>query len=253
MLRALLLDIEVAFLNGDLEEEIYMECPKGIDAKADEALLLLKSMYGLVQAARQFFLKFTQILKKVGFTQSQAETCLFYKKMKLKVIVMIIHVDDCYVIGDVESIEDVVKDIEKEGLKIKVNYDTSDFLSFEIMFDKEKKKTWIGQTHLMKMMEQKFNHLAKDKQTYKTPGTPHQGIVRPIDGENKISEEDQKTYISGVGTLLQFIKYSRPDVANAVRELSKCMDGATRATFKEMCRLIKFVLDTKDLGLKIQP
>jgi hypothetical protein len=51
MLKALLLDVEVAFLNGDLDEEIYMECPKGIDGKEDEVVLLLKSMYGLVQAA----------------------------------------------------------------------------------------------------------------------------------------------------------------------------------------------------------
>ena len=173
--------------------------------------------------------------------------------MKEKVIVMIIHVDDCYVIVDIESIEHVVKEIEKEGLKIKVNYDTSDFLSCELMFDKEKKKAWIGQPHLLKKMEQNFKHLIKDKQQYKTPGTPHQGIVRPVEGESKISEEDPKMYRSGVGALLQFVKFSRPDIANAVHELSKCMDGATPAAFKEMVRLIKFVLDTKDLGLKVQP
>jgi Reverse transcriptase (RNA-dependent DNA polymerase) len=57
-LTAALLDVEVAFLNGELEEKIYMECPEGIVRHKDDVEELLKSMYGLVQAARQFFLKF---------------------------------------------------------------------------------------------------------------------------------------------------------------------------------------------------
>jgi len=54
----------------------------------------------------------------------------------------------------------------------------------------------------------------------------------------------------GVGMLLYLVKYSRPDIADAVRELTKCMDGATPAAYKEMLRLVK-VLCTKTWGLKI--
>jgi hypothetical protein len=56
-----------------------------------------------------------------------------------------------------------------------------------------------------------------------------------------------------VGTLLQFVKHSRPDIANPVRELSKCMDKATEATYKEMIRVVKFVLDTRNFGLFLRP
>jgi hypothetical protein len=56
-----------------------------------------------------------------------------------------------------------------------------------------------------------------------------------------------------VGVLLYLIKYSRPDLANVVRELSKCMDGANLAAYKEMLRVVKFVLDTKDYCLKLNP
>jgi len=63
----------------------------------------------------------------------------------------------------------------------------------------------------------------------------------------------QSEYMSGVGMLLYLVKYSRPDIANAVRELTKCMDGATPAAYKEMLRLVKFVLCTKTWGLKIMP
>ena len=53
--------------------------------------------------------------------------------------------------------------------------------------------------------------------------------------------------------LLYLVKHSRPDIANPVRELSKVLDGATEEAFKEMMCLIKYVLDTKGWGLKIEP
>jgi Reverse transcriptase (RNA-dependent DNA polymerase) len=56
-----ILDVEVAFLNGDLEETNYMQSPEEIECKDDETLLQRKSIYGLVQAARQFFIKFNQV------------------------------------------------------------------------------------------------------------------------------------------------------------------------------------------------
>jgi hypothetical protein len=49
------------------------------------------------------------------------------------------------------------------------------------------------------------------------------------------------------------IDYSRPDLTNVVRELSKCMDGANLAAYKEMLRVVNFVLDTKDYCLKLNP
>jgi hypothetical protein len=53
--------------------------------------------------------------------------------------------------------------------------------------------------------------------------------------------------------LLFLIKYSRPDLANVVQELSKCMDAASHAAYKEMLRVMKFVVDTKQYCLKMQP
>jgi len=60
-------------------------------------------------------------------------------------------------------------------------------------------------------------------------------------------------YCSAVGTLLYLLKYSRPCLANPLRELSKALDGANQTTFKELKRVIKFVLDTANYGLKIMP
>ena len=53
--------------------------------------------------------------------------------------------------------------------------------------------------------------------------------------------------------LLYLVKHSRPDIANAVRELSKVADGATEAHWKALLRVIKYVLSTENIGLKIKP
>ena len=88
---------------------------------------------------------------------------------------------------------------------------------------------------------------------YKTPGTPGFIFLKPINENVQLSSEDQTIYRSGVGTLLQFSNKTRPDIANPVRELSRGMDKATPAAMKEMYRIMKYLVQTKDYGLKIAP
>jgi hypothetical protein len=56
-----------------------------------------------------------------------------------------------------------------------------------------------------------------------------------------------------VGMLIYFVKHSRPDISNSVRELSKVADGANEAHFKAILRTIKYVMDTEHLGILLQP
>ena len=71
--------------------------------------------------------------------------------------------------------------------------------------------------------------------------------------EEKLMEEEQKIYQSGVGSLLYLLKHSRPDLSNSVRELSKVMDGANRNHMKMLKRVIKFVIDTQNRKLILKP
>jgi Reverse transcriptase (RNA-dependent DNA polymerase) len=84
-------DIETAFLYGILEEEIYMEFPEGYEqylkdvkgrlcSSSEHCVLLLRALYGLVQAARQWYKKITDIFGKLHFFPSAADPCLFVKK-----------------------------------------------------------------------------------------------------------------------------------------------------------------------------
>ena len=109
-----------------------------------------------------------------------------------------------------------------------------DCLSFEIRLNSKRTKTWIGQPHLLQNLEKKFGNDVQYRRSTKNPGTPNFEIVCPTNDDEKISPEKQKQYCSGVGMLLYLVKHSHPDIANAVRELSKVLDGANMAAYKEI-------------------
>jgi hypothetical protein len=108
------------------------------------------------------------------------------------------------------------------------------------------------QPHLINNLVKKFGNEFQDSTDYKTPGIPRFKITRPDDESDQMNVERQKRYCSGVGMLLYLTKYSRPDLCNVVRELSKCMDRATMGSYLEILRVVKFVIDTKTFGLIIR-
>ena len=254
-LKAVIIDIETAFLHGELNESIYMLAPKGTEIKSWECVHLDKALYGLVQAARQFYMKFASVLKQLGFTVSYADPCLFYRNNKYGMIIMVVHIDDCYVVGDDSAITQLNIELHQKGLKTKLSPQATDYLSCEIKFNQDQSIAWIAQPTLMGKMIKKFGPIL-DKMgnyIYKTPGTPGYSLIKPEGEIGILNQNEQTNYRSGVGTLLQFSNKTRPDITNAVRELSRGMDKATKAAEKEMYRIMKYLIQTKDYGLKLHP
>ena len=118
--------------------------------------------------------------------------------------------------------------------------------------NKEKTRGWLGQPSIIKSLEQKFGKRAMKERLSMTPGAPRFTARRLENEEDKVNAKDHETYRSGVGTLLYLTKHSRPDISNPVRELPKTMDAPAPAHLKEMYKLIRFVLSTKDYGLKFK-
>ncbi|KAL7572873.1 hypothetical protein ACA910_004527 [Epithemia clementina (nom. ined.)] len=213
---------------------------------------LLKSVYGLVQAARQWWKRCIKQLKEWGFQVSKADPCLLYRKDENGVCIVIMYVDDILVVGDKIALEDLKSSFEKV-FTVKVDSDLKDYLGCELIMDEKKQKAWMGQPSIMKSLENKFGKFALKARLGKTPGTPGYSTVRTKEKTECVPPEQQTFYRSGVGTLLYLTKHSRPDICNATRELSKAMDGAGERHMKELQKVIKFVLSTKDNGLRIEP
>ena len=69
-LQASIVDFETAFLHGNLKEKIYMNIPEGMESNKNECLLLNKTIYGLVQSAREFYRRLIEVFKSVGFIET---------------------------------------------------------------------------------------------------------------------------------------------------------------------------------------
>ena len=191
-LDSLIFDVITAFLTGDLEEEIYMECPEGMAHNPDEVLLLQKTIYGLVQASRQYNKRFTDVLvNKLGFKQCRSDQCLYFKKDDNGIAIVLTHVDDNLCVGHTAALKALTAGVVEHGLQITVEHGLGDYLSCEIRLNPERTKAWLGQPHMVKKIDKTFGEEVDSKQTYQTPGSPGLGLVKVKEEENKIEKSLQ--------------------------------------------------------------
>ena len=85
-------ECETAFLNGDLEENVYMDQPMGFSVEGKEYIVckLKKSIYSLKQASRQWYLRFNDIIVSFRFKENIVDQCIYMKVGEIKVIFLIL-------------------------------------------------------------------------------------------------------------------------------------------------------------------
>jgi hypothetical protein len=93
--------MKTTFLNGDLEEEIYMDQLDGFVSKGQEGMVckLLKSLYGLKQAPKQWHEKFDRTLTSVGFVVNEPDKCVYYRFDGSVGVILCLYVDDILIFG----------------------------------------------------------------------------------------------------------------------------------------------------------
>jgi Reverse transcriptase (RNA-dependent DNA polymerase) len=130
------LDVNNAFLHGDLNEEVYMRVPLGYDFQQENNRQVIcrlpKSLYGLKQASRNWYSKFSKALQEFGFKQSSSDYSLFTLRSHDSITLLLIYVDDMIITGDNERTINAVKGFIQSHFPIKDLGRLKYFLGIEV-------------------------------------------------------------------------------------------------------------------------
>ena len=103
------MDIKGAYLNGNLEEEIYMRQPDGYTDGTEHVCKLKHMLYGLKQSGREWNKRLTTFLKSIGFTRLVTENCVFIRRNAAEYDIIAIWVDDLFILSTSKQRKDRVK------------------------------------------------------------------------------------------------------------------------------------------------
>jgi hypothetical protein len=95
------MDVKTTFLNGIIEEEVYIEQPQGFEVSGKESHVcrLKKALYGLKQAPRAWYSRIDGYLQSMGFTKSEADSNLYYIFVETDLLILVLYVDDLFLTG----------------------------------------------------------------------------------------------------------------------------------------------------------
>ena len=247
-----IVDVVTAFLYGDLEETFFMKIPAGLEEylqtsfDEDDCVILEKSLYGLVQATRQLHMKLLDVMtNKFGFKKCKTDECLLWKRSEKGTVIVCVYINDTLCVGDREAIEESKKEL-KEHFDTKEEGEMYEYVGCKVKREKQSELI-MYQDNLICKIVNFFGEELRNTREYDLPAETGDRVSRVKEG--LITQEEQTRYRSGVGMLLFLVKYSRPDITNAVRELSKVNDGATRNHMIMLMRVMKYVLMSKNKGL----
>ena len=115
------MDVKTVFLNGELDEEIYMEQPDGfvLDGQEGKVCKLLKSLYRLKQAPKQWHEKFERTLTAAGFVVNEADKCVYYRHGGGEGVMLCLYVDDILIFGTNLDVINKVKTFRCQSFDMK--------------------------------------------------------------------------------------------------------------------------------------
>ena len=150
------MNVKTAFLNGELEEEIHMEQPIGFIKEGHEHKVcrLLKSIYGLKQSLRQWYIRFHNVIISNDFTMIDEDHCIYTKRSKDKFVILSLYVDDILISGNDKEYTNDIKAWLSSNFEKKDMGEVSYILGVKISRDCPRKILSLSQeTNIRKIVE----------------------------------------------------------------------------------------------------
>jgi hypothetical protein len=227
------LDVNNAFLHGDLKEDVYMSIPDGVHtSNPNQVCKLLKSLYGLKQASRKWYEKLTSLLVAEGYIQSTTDHSLFTITSGSNFTALLVYVDDIILAGNCLTEIDRIKLILDSHFKIKDLGSLKYFLGLEVAQSREG-ITISQRKYCLDLLKDSGLLGSKPSST-------------PLDPAVKLHNDDRKPYadISQyrrlIGKLL-YLTNTRPDIYFATQQLSQFLSKPTINHYNAACRVIRYL------------
>ncbi|KAJ9565484.1 hypothetical protein OSB04_001450 [Centaurea solstitialis] len=208
------MDVKTAFLNGYLNEGIYMEQPEGfvMHGQENKVYRLVKSLYGLKQAPKQWHERFDTTVTSFGFIHNGADRCIYSKWTKESTVVICLYVDDMLIIetslvGILET-----KNYLSSNFKMKDLGEVDTILGIKVK--RSESQISLSQTHYIEKILTKFQHL-----NIKEFNSPFDSSVKLEKNSGRVVA--QLEYASAIGCMMYAMYCTRPDIAFAVSKLSQ--------------------------------
>ena len=143
------MDVKTAFLNGNMEEEIYMEQPVGFVAEGQEHKVckLLRSIYGLKQSSRQWYIRFHQAIISFDFEMIDEDHCVYVKRSKEKFVILSLYVDDILLASNNKEYVQIIKEWLSSNFDMKDMSEAAYIIGVKIERDRSKKMLALSQEH----------------------------------------------------------------------------------------------------------
>jgi hypothetical protein len=210
------LDVKTAFLNGEIEEEIFMIQPPGYieSGKAHLVCKLQKSLYGLKQAPRAWNIVINKALHSFGFKQADQDPCLFTRRVGTTVMFLGLFVDDIILASNNQKETNKVVEHLSKLFDIKDLGDLEYFLGIKI--ERSKNFLHLTQRKYIEGMLKKFN--MEDCKPVSTPSDPKVRLSKDMCPTSKddIEEMEVVPYREAVGSILFLMVATRPDLSYAI-------------------------------------
>jgi hypothetical protein len=245
------MDVKTAFLNGDLDEVVFMKQPEGFVVKGKEHMgcMLKRSIYGLKQASRQWNLKFDEVIKKFGFKENEMDNCIYTKIKGGKFIILVLYVDDILLASSDKHMLYETKGFLSSKFDMKDLGEASYVLGIEIRRDRTKGVLGLSQKAYIEKMLKRYN---MDKcNASPVPIQKGDKFSDKQSPRNQLELDEMKgiPYASAVGSLMYAQVCTRPDLAFAARMFGRYQRNPGKVHWKGLKKALRYCQGTKELML----